>query len=132
MNTTFPSRLSRSLLWIDSGGGLLAGTLTLLLARWMSSLSGLPLTLVTVMGAANLVYGLFSLSLARRRARPPALLIVLVVANGLWATLCVILALLLNESATMLGTFQLISEALFVGGLSALEWRHRVALQSAG
>lgn len=124
-------RVTRSLLWIDSGAGLTVGILVLLLATWLSRLYGLPVSLVTAMGIANVCYGLYSFSLARRPVRPRALLLLLVAANATWALICVIAAAIVAPFATRLGVAQLLLEGVFVGALAALEWRHREALRVA-
>lgn len=121
-------RLPRMLLWIDCTAGLTVGALVLALTPWLSRLYAIAPAIVTTMGIANLAYGTFSLSLARRRVRPPALITTLVVANGAWAVLCVIAAAVLAPTASALGVGQLLFEALCVGGLAALEWRHRALL----
>ena len=124
-------RLSRTLLWIDSGAALLAGVAVLALATRLSELYALPRALLLGMGAANLTYGLFSGSLARRARRPPRLLVALVVANAAWAGLCGAAALGLADRATAFGLAHLVGEGLFVGGLAALEWRQREPLRRA-
>ncbi len=124
-------RIAKSLLWIDCTGGLVVGVLVLSLAEWLSTLYALPPGLVLMMGVANLAYGTFSLSLARRALRPPALLRLLVVANISWAVLCAITAVIVATQASALGLAQLILESVYVGGLGALEWRHRTELLTA-
>jgi hypothetical protein len=124
----------RYLLWIDSGAGLTVGTLVLLLNGWLSRLFALPQHLIVAMGIANVAYGLFSFSLARRATRPRALLVLLVTANAAWAVFCFVTAVAVSGYAARLGLAQLTLEGLFVGGLAALEWRNLGALQrsSAG
>ena len=124
-------RCARSLLWIDAGAGLIAGTLTIAFAQWLSTLYALPITLVIVMGFANMTYGSFSLGLARRRVRPLALLRLLVIANAAWAVCCILIAGLSADVASVFGVGQLVAEATFVGGLALLEWRYRDALLTA-
>ena len=80
----------RDLLWLDAAAGLTVGVLTLSLYRWAEPLYGLPDGALAVVGAANLGYGLFSLSLARRARRPMGLIVALVAANALWAGLCTV------------------------------------------
>ena len=121
----------RHLLWIDSGAGLGAGVVVLALSGWLSEVYGLPRALLLGMGAANLAYGTYSGTLARRARRPRGLLLLLVVANGAWAVLCVVLAVRLAHSASAFGLAHLAGEGLFVGGLAALEWRERERLQRA-
>lgn len=125
-------RLATSLLWIDCTGGLVVGTLVLSLADWLSALYALPLGLVVAMGIANLAYGTFSLSLARRRVRPPALLLLLVAANIAWAIACATTAAFVATQASVFGLAHLLLESVYVGGLGALEWRHRKSLLIAG
>jgi len=121
-------RLIPSLLWIDCGAGLTVGIFVLSLADWLSRLYALPVALVVAMGVANVAYGTFSFSLARRATRPRALLHLLVVANATWAVLCGVTAIAVSSYASPLGVAQLVLEGLFVGGLAALEWRHRASL----
>lgn len=121
-------RLIPWLLWIDSGAGLTVGVLVLTLAPWLSGLYGLPVSVVVGMGIANVAYGLFSFSLARRPVRPRSLLVLLVIANATWAVLCLTAAAVVAPYASRLGMAQLLLEGLFVGVLAVLEWRHRTAL----
>lgn len=124
-------RLSTSLLWIDCTGALVAGIVVLTLSGWLSTLYRLPLGLVITMGIANLVYGGFSFSLARRRMRPRALLRVLVAANLCWALFCAMTTVMVATRASYFGLAHLILEGMYVGGLGMLEWTHRVALETA-
>ena len=118
----------RSLLRIDSTAGLVAGALVLLLSPWLSRLYALPSGFLVFTGVANLAYGSFSGSLARRAARPRTLITALVVANAAWAVFCVVVAFNVVGSASVFGLAQLIGESLFVGGLAMLEWRYRELL----
>ena len=124
-------RLIPSLLWIDSGAALTVGVLVLSFAPWLSRLYGLPTAVVIGMGIANVAYGLFSFSLAQRQTRPRSLLLLLVILNATWAVLCLIAAVVVATYATRLGLAQLLLESGFVGGLAALEWRHREVLSVA-
>ncbi len=126
-----PVRLAKSLLWIDCIGGLTVGALVLAFSDWLSALYGLPVGLVTAMGAANLAYGGFSFSLARRAVRPRALLRLLVAANLTWAALCVVAAAVLATEASAYGLAQLLLEGAYVGGLGLLERKHLDALLTA-
>lgn len=121
-------RMSRSLLWIDCSGGLIGGVLMLSLSGWLSRLYALPVGLLVVMGLANLAYAAFSFSLARRRIRPRALVMVLVIANASWAALCALTAVVVAGQASAFGMAHLLGECLVVGGLAALEWRSRELL----
>lgn len=126
------SRVLRHLLWIDSAGGLTAGVVVLTLSSWLSEVYGLPRSLLFVMGAANLSYGTFSGSLARRQRRPRSLLRMLVVANATWAGLCWLAVARYAETASVFGLMHLAGEGMLVGGLAALEWRERERLETAG
>lgn len=121
-------RVFRSLLWIDCSAGLLNGVLTLAFSGWLSRLYALPVDLLIVMGVANVAYGTFSFSLARRGVRPRALIVLLVVANALWAVLCGLTAIIVASNASRFGVAQLLVEGSLVGGLAALEWRNRELL----
>lgn len=117
-------RLSKSLLWIDCTGGLLAGAFVLAASPWLSELYKLPLSLLIVSGAANVVYGSFSFSLARRMTRPRALLLLLAGANMAWAVACVVAAGVLATQASVFGLAHLLLEGVYVGGLGFVEWKH--------
>ncbi len=124
-------RVLRSLLWIDCTAGLVVGALVLVLSPWLSRLYALPVALLLAMGVANVAYGTFSLSLARRATRPRALLALLVIANATWAVLCGAAIVVLAPWVTGLGLAHLLGEGLFVGGLAVLDWRHRALLMVA-
>lgn len=117
-----------SLLWIDCTGGLAVGVLVLAFSSWLSTLYAMPQSFVVAMGAANLAYGTFSLSLARRAVRPRALLRLLIGANLAWAVFCVIASVILASQASALGLATLLFEGAYVGGLGILEWRSIDAL----
>jgi len=121
-------RFPNSLLWIDSRAGLLVGATVLAFSTGWSRLYGLPHALVVTMGIANVVYGMYSFLLARRAERPRTALLLLIGANATWAVMCFALALHFAASASALGTGVLLFEGVFVGGLAALEWRHRETL----
>lgn len=103
----------------------------LALAAWLGRLYALPVGVIIVMGTANLAFGSFSLSLARRAVRPRQLLLLLVAANITWAVLCATAAVVVAPQASRLGLAHLLLESLYVGGLGALEWRHRTILLTA-
>jgi hypothetical protein len=124
-------RALRHLLWIDSGAGLSAGVVVLVLSGWLSEVYRLSRPLLVGMGLVNLAYGTYSGMLARLARRPRGLLVTLVLANATWAALCVLAAVSLAGSASAFGTAHLAGEVLFVGGLAALEWRERERLRHA-
>ncbi len=124
-------RLPRQLLWVDCGAALLAGVTVVALSGWLSELYAVPRALLLGMGAANVCYGAFSGSLARRARRPRALIVLLVAANAAWAGLCGLAAVGLADTASAFGLAHLVGEGVFVGGLAGLEWRERERLLGA-
>ena len=104
------------------------GTLTLIFSAWLSQLYGLPRELLIIFGLANLLYGCYSFSLAVRNRRSMNLIMLLIIANALWAVICFILAVNYATTATIFGQIQLVGEGIFVGGLAWLEWKHREKL----
>ena len=120
----------RNLLWIDGSGGVAVGVLVLTLAPWLAEWHRLPHDFLLLMGAANLGYGAYSLTLARQARRPMALIGLLVLANLTWAVLCLRWAAIYWDTASPLGLLHLIGEGVFVGGLAILEWRWRELLRT--
>ncbi|PAP79813.1 hypothetical protein B1759_10970 [Rubrivirga sp. SAORIC476] len=123
--------MMRHLLWIDSAAGALVGTVVLLASEELSGWYGLPRGLLLVTGAANVLYAAYSGSLAVRAVRPRAGIVALVVANAAWAVVCLALVWAYAGRGGGLGLLHLGAEAAVVGGLAALEWRHRDALRVA-
>ncbi|MCB9638699.1 MAG: hypothetical protein H6727_07310 [Myxococcales bacterium] len=113
------------LLWIDGLAGASVGIAVLLLSHWLTGFYGLPHPLVRAIGAANLLYGLYSTTLAARQSRPLGFIVFLVIANASWSVVCVVLAVLYFKTASFFGMFHICGEGLFVAGLAALEWRWR-------
>lgn len=124
---TWQSRL----LWVDCIAGAVAGVLVLSLSPWLGRLYALPQSLLLFTGAANALYGSYSFSLARRDRRPMRLIAVLVSANAAWAVVCLVLTARYWQQASAFGIAHLVGEAGFVGGLAALEWRHRASLTAS-
>lgn len=120
-----PMPRPRDLLWVDCTAGLAAGVVVLALSPWLGRLYALPRGLLAGIAVANLAYGTFSFSLARRARRPRALIALLVVANAAWAVLCFIAAVHFSGTASAFGLAHLAGEGVIVGGLAALEWRAR-------
>lgn len=118
----------RHLLWVDCTAAALAGVTVLVLSGWLSRLHALPQELLLLTGAVNLLYGVYSFSLAVRSERPLALIQLLAVANLSWAVVCIGLAVVYWQQATVFRLVHLIGEAIFVGGLGLLEWRQRYQL----
>lgn len=124
-------RTAKSLLWIDGSGGLIVGALVLAVAPWLSALYAVPVGLIHVMGGANLAYGGYSLSLARRAVRPRALLLFLVAANLAWAVICAVATAWLAQEASAFGLAHLMLEGVYVGCLGLLEWKYLDVLRTA-
>ncbi len=62
--TKFASALPGHLLWVDCLGGLLSGLAMFAVCDWLRGVYGMSSWLFTSIAAANVGYGLFSLSLA--------------------------------------------------------------------
>lgn len=122
----------RKLLWVDCTAAAVAGLIVLALHEWLSHMYALPRGLLLSIGAINCLYASYSFVLAVRRNRPKHLINLLVAANLSWSGVCLVLAFVFSEPATVFGLAQLIGEALFVAGLAALEWTQRDQLLTAG
>lgn len=122
-----------ALLSLDSGAGLLVGGLMLVFAEWLGQLLGLPPSLLRSTAAVNVLYGLYSGSLAAqalagRRPSRTALRL-LVWANAAWLPVCVGIAIAYWSATAWLGSGYFLGEGLFVGGLAW--WEARVFLGGA-
>ena len=126
-----PMRIIKNLLWIDCTAAALAGVMVLLFSAWLSHLYSMPQVLLHFIGVVNLLAAGYSFSLAIRPTRQRPLVILLVIANGIWAVVCLGIAVNLAGTATFLGIGLLVGEAIFVGGLAGLEWKWREQLLSA-
>jgi hypothetical protein len=73
---------TRTLLRVDSGGGLTAGVLVLLFRRELSAIENLPEVLLLFTGAVNVGYGLYSGSLLRGVPAAGALRALVVMASA--------------------------------------------------
>lgn len=124
-------RVVNKLLWIDCTAAALAGVVVLVCSGWLSQWYALPRALLLFVGVVNLLYASCSFSLAVRAKRPQALIVLLVIANGLWAAACLVMAARFAGTATFFGLAHLLGEAVFVGGLACLEWKWRRQLLTA-
>jgi len=118
----------RKLLWVDCTAAMVAGTTVVALSGWLSRLHLLPQELLLFIGGVNLLYGFYSFTLARRAVRTIFLIKVLVYANAAWAVVCLALAARFWDQASLWGIAHLVGEAIFVGGLAAMEWNQRYHL----
>lgn len=115
----------KKVLLIDGGAALIVGVLIILINEKLTLWLALPLELLNFMAIVNLLYSIFSLTLAFFKKPSLILLKVLVAANLFWSFNCMRLALIYDESSNWLGIVYLIGEAIFVGALACLEWRWR-------
>lgn len=113
------------LLRLDWTGAAVVGVVTLSLHQWLSDLGGLPPRVLIAIGMVNLAYSAYSLSLWIRPTRPLYRVVVLVVANLAWSAICMGLLVVYWPLVTPIGVLHLGGEAVWVGVLAALEWRHR-------
>lgn len=123
--------LARHLLWIDCIAAVLAGALMLSLTDAIARLYAMPVDWLRVIGIVNLLYACLSGALAMRSRRPRPLIAMLSIANGIWATACIGMAVAMAATATAFGMAHLLGEGLFVGSLAALEWRWRERLATS-
>jgi hypothetical protein len=96
----------------------------------VAELYGLPVGLVTFLGAANVAYASLGLTLAARSRRPLALVVTLAAANAAWTLVCASLLLRFAGEAGPLGLAHLVLEGAFTAGLATVEWRNRHALSA--
>lgn len=113
------------LLRIDSVGGLIVGLVMLLLSDYLASWYGLSRGFIIFIALVNIIYGCYSFSLLVRVKRPLSLIVLLVIANLVWAVLCMLWVVIFAQTASFFGIAHLLGEAVFVGGLAYLEWRNR-------
>lgn len=101
-----------------------------LFSVWLREFFGMTEGLFFTIAAANLIYGLFSLSLTLRRHRPPVLIATLAAANAAWGVLCLGALPFLIGRVSIFGAAHVLAEGLFVLWLARMEWRHRHLLES--
>lgn len=115
----------RNFLWVDGLAGAIAGVLMLALSGVLASFYDLPQKLLIFNGIVNLIYGSYSINLARRATRSMGWIHFLIAANSFWVLVCFALAAYFYPTANIFGMIHLVGEGLFVGTLAALEWRWR-------
>ncbi len=121
---------ARYLLWIDCAGALLAGIIVFLLSEQLVALHRFPKAIIMTIATANVAYGCFSLSLARWRQRPQAMIVLLAAANVTWALACIAGAAMLWSEASLFGLAHLLLEGAYVAFLATNEWIQREKLAS--
>jgi len=122
--------VSRSdhILCIDWKGATIVGIVTVSLHKWLSLFGGLPPAILVGIGLTNLSYAGFSFSLWIRPARSSRSIAALVVANLGWSVVCICLLLVHCNVVTSIAVLHLGGEAVYVGALAIMEWRHRMSL----
>ncbi|MFY7856609.1 MAG: hypothetical protein ACOVQT_10755 [Rubrivivax sp.] len=115
----------RRLLRADCVAGLTVGSVGLALTGFgvLGEVLGLSQTVLFVVGGANVLYGLFAGSILLLPGPQTGRIALLIAANFVWCAACLLMVALHAHSASMLGWVYLLGEAVFVGGLAALEWR---------
>ena len=118
---------ARNIIYLDGLAGGIVGLLELVLLDWLTQLYQLPKQLMIFICAANLIYGAYSLNLARNirygtwpRRRWFELLIF---GNALWTVVCVALTTIYWSTASIFGLAHLLLEAMFVLLLAYWELR---------
>ncbi|MDQ3365641.1 MAG: hypothetical protein M3680_09445 [Myxococcota bacterium] len=105
--------------------GLLVVALLDRVQGWYS----LPRDVVLFTGVANLLYATPGLAISVLGTRAPVarrrLLGVLIIANALWAVVCIALLLRFGREASVLGLLHLVAEGSYVAVLAVLEWKSR-------
>lgn len=118
----------QNILWVDCVGGIFVGLLVLCFFRLVSSLGGLPIWIVLLVGFANLLYGTYSLWLTTRSHRPMVLLQVLAFANMAWLLVCLAIVVSHWNEITIFGIVHKLTEGIYVATLGCLEWQWRETL----
>jgi hypothetical protein len=119
------TKTARILLSVDSLAALSVGLITLFITPFLVDLFGWTEAFTRFMAAVNIAYGSFSgvqawLFFRSGRLFRPAVLL-LVIANAAWIGHCFAQIWYLYDTASFFGLAQLMLEAIFVGGLAALE-----------
>lgn len=121
------NRLAQRFLLIDGAAGSAVGVFTLTFREWLAELYAMPLSLVTLIGFANLAYGSYSGTLAVRawyQKTPSRRAIdLLIAANLAWTVVCAVLVAATYRSASVFGLGHVVLEGLFVAWLALAERR---------
>jgi hypothetical protein len=112
----------RRVLWLDAATGVVTGLLQVLLAKQLSELLGLPVSLLMISGWTIFGYVALIAFIATRPFIPHAGVWLLIAANGLWVLGC--LALLFGGlvAPTLAGQGFIAVQAVAVGLLAELQW----------
>lgn len=129
---------ARVILCSDGAAGLGVGATLVVFHGWIAEFYQMPSRLVLFVGAANVTYGCYSGWLATRAVwvRFPSrrAILALIIANATWVVVCGGILLAFWSSAGAWGRAHLVIEAVFVGFLSVIEYRHALhpAFRSKG
>lgn len=119
---------SDRILWLDCIGGLLVGVIVIALCWPISRWESLPLSVVLAMGAANLIYGGYSLFVTTRKNRSLKLVKILSVANMFWLLVCFGILIAHWNQISVLGELHVAGEGIYVAALGIAEWKMRESL----
>ncbi|EAW27734.1 hypothetical protein ATW7_13023 [Alteromonadales bacterium TW-7] len=65
------------------------GVLLFALLEWVSVLYNLPVNIVILLASANVIYGIYALTLAFLVTKPVYTITVLAIANAVWVLICI-------------------------------------------
>lgn len=122
-------KLKSNILYLDGFGGVLVGLLLLAFREWLSELYSLPIHTVTVIGMANLFYGVYSSTLAFLNKRPVEAIVLLASANFTWTIVCAFLLRIYWDQISLFGFVHIFGEGVYVFWLAFCEWKWRFSLQ---
>lgn len=125
------SKHDMNILHLDGIAGLSVGILLLLFGNWVSEMYAMPRSIIFFLACANILYGLYALSLALRSEKSVRNIAVLSIANGLWMIVCIILIAKHIQTASFIGIGFLMGEACFVAFLAVVEWKNRHKLSES-
>ncbi|MEM7182670.1 MAG: hypothetical protein AAF518_17275 [Spirochaetota bacterium] len=118
----------QSILWIDSIGAIVVGIVMLILQNFLQGFYQLPQELILFLGITNVLYGIYSGSLAISRKRSQVFIIFLIIANLAWGLVCSILFAKYYQTASIFGKLQIGAEGIYVSMLALIEWWYRKEL----
>ena len=105
------------------------GVLLFALLEWVSVLYNLPVNIVILLASANVIYGIYALTLAFLVTKPVYTITVLAIANAV--CICIFIALYYVQTASLIGVVFIILEAVFVCILAYYEFKFRFVLTNA-
>ncbi len=120
--------MSTTLLWVDCLGGLVVGSIGLLIYNHLSDWDRLPQAVVLTMAMANLAYGSYSLFVTTRNPRPLPMIKLLALANMFWLLVCVLIAIAYWSQISFFGVLHVVGEGVYVAALGLTEWTWRTRL----